>query len=114
MLMWARREQLRCRFSPRDARSSTERVMAVAGRSGGSTSHRRRIWSGEKREMRGRAHNAIFAATARRCGTNRVREIFKEGSVVILLGTGGVGKTTIAASLGLAAASKRFDTAVIT
>jgi anion-transporting ArsA/GET3 family ATPase len=52
--------------------------------------------------------------TARRRGANRVREIFKEGSVVILLGSGGVGKTTIAASLGLAAASKRFDTAVIT
>src|SRR5260370_41532447 len=73
------------------------------------------IWTGEKRhEMRERARNAILAATARRCGANRVREIFKEGSVVILLGTGGVGKTTIAASLGLAAASKRFDTAVIT
>ena len=77
--------------------------------------HRRMIWTGEKRhEMRERARNAILAATARRCGANRVREIFKEGSVVILLGTGGVGKTTIAASLGLAAASKRFDTAVIT
>src|SRR5260370_26246811 len=73
------------------------------------------IWTGEKRhEMRERARNAILAATARRCGANRVREIFKEGSVVILLGSGGVGKTTIAASPGLAAASQRFQTAIIT
>jgi anion-transporting ArsA/GET3 family ATPase len=42
-----------------------------------------------------------------------VKELLRKGSVVILLGTGGVGKTTIAAALGIAAAA-HFNTALIT
>ena len=38
----------------------------------------------------------------------------KKGSILIVLGTGGVGKTTVAAALGLAAARSGLKTAVIT
>jgi anion-transporting ArsA/GET3 family ATPase len=44
----------------------------------------------------------------------RLKDLLIKGSIPILLGTGGVGKTTIAAALGLAGAQANLDTAVIT
>jgi anion-transporting ArsA/GET3 family ATPase len=43
-----------------------------------------------------------------------LKELLTKGSIPILLGTGGVGKTTIAAALALAGASANLNTAVIT
>jgi anion-transporting ArsA/GET3 family ATPase len=43
-----------------------------------------------------------------------VKELLKPRSVLIVLGSGGVGKTTIAAALGAAAAAAQLRTAVIT
>jgi anion-transporting ArsA/GET3 family ATPase len=43
-----------------------------------------------------------------------MKHFLKKGSILILLGTGGVGKTTVAAALGLAAAEVPLDTALIT
>ena len=43
-----------------------------------------------------------------------MKEFLTKGSIPILLGTGGVGKTTIAAALALAGASANLNTAVIT
>ena len=43
-----------------------------------------------------------------------MKELLKKGSTLVLLGTGGVGKTTVAAALGLAAAACHLETAVIT
>jgi anion-transporting ArsA/GET3 family ATPase len=43
-----------------------------------------------------------------------MKTLLKKGSILILLGTGGVGKTTVAAALGLAAAETHLDTALIT
>ena len=43
-----------------------------------------------------------------------MKDLLTKGSIPILLGTGGVGKTTIAAALGLAGAQANLDTAVIT
>jgi anion-transporting ArsA/GET3 family ATPase len=43
-----------------------------------------------------------------------LKELLKKGSTLIVLGTGGVGKTTIAAALGLAAARAGLKTALIT
>jgi anion-transporting ArsA/GET3 family ATPase len=43
-----------------------------------------------------------------------LKELLTKGSIPILLGTGGVGKTTIAAALALAGASAKLNTAVIT
>lgn len=43
-----------------------------------------------------------------------MKTLLKKGSVVILLGTGGVGKTTIAAALGIAGARTMLNTALIT
>ena len=43
-----------------------------------------------------------------------MKELLTKGSITILLGTGGVGKTTIAAALALAGASANLNTAVIT
>ena len=43
-----------------------------------------------------------------------MKQLLKKGSILILLGTGGVGKTTVAAALGLAAAENQLDTALIT
>ncbi len=43
-----------------------------------------------------------------------MKHLLKKGSILILLGTGGVGKTTVAAALGLAAAEAPLDTALIT
>ena len=43
-----------------------------------------------------------------------MKDLLKPRSVVIVLGSGGVGKTTIAAALGVAAATTRLRTAVIT
>src|ERR1700688_1630861 len=45
---------------------------------------------------------------------NSVKDLLEKGSVVIMLGTGGVGKTTVAAALGIAAAGARINTALIT
>ena len=43
-----------------------------------------------------------------------MKDLLTKGSITILLGTGGVGKTTIAAALALAGASARLNTAVVT
>jgi anion-transporting ArsA/GET3 family ATPase len=43
-----------------------------------------------------------------------LKELLKQGSTVILLGPGGVGKTTVAAALGIAAAREGRDTGEIT
>src|ERR1700691_3927027 len=43
-----------------------------------------------------------------------MQSLLTKGSIPILLGTGGVGKTTIAAALALAGASAGLNTAVIT
>jgi len=43
-----------------------------------------------------------------------VKELLRKGAIVVMLGTGGVGKTTVAAALGLAAARKGLNTALIT
>ena len=43
-----------------------------------------------------------------------MKDLLTKGSITILLGTGGVGKTTIAAALALAGASAKLNTAVIT
>ncbi|HXZ88061.1 MAG TPA: ArsA-related P-loop ATPase [Candidatus Binataceae bacterium] len=43
-----------------------------------------------------------------------MKDLLNHKSALILLGTGGVGKTTIAAALGIAAAIARLDTIVIT
>jgi anion-transporting ArsA/GET3 family ATPase len=43
-----------------------------------------------------------------------LKNLLKKGSILILLGTGGVGKTTVAAALGVATAAEGLDTAVIT
>jgi anion-transporting ArsA/GET3 family ATPase len=45
---------------------------------------------------------------------NGIKQCLKAGHTVILLGTGGVGKTTIAAALGIASATVGNHTAVIT
>src|SRR6202521_3064270 len=45
---------------------------------------------------------------------NSIKDLLEKGSVVIMLGTGGVGKTTVAAALGIAAAGARINTALIT
>ncbi|MGH7814102.1 MAG: ArsA family ATPase [Candidatus Binataceae bacterium] len=49
-----------------------------------------------------------------RIGAPNLKEILKRGSITILLGTGGVGKTTVAAALGIAGAAAHLNTAVIT
>ena len=43
-----------------------------------------------------------------------MKQLFKPGSIVIVVGPGGVGKTTVAAALGMAAAMAELETAVIT
>jgi anion-transporting ArsA/GET3 family ATPase len=43
-----------------------------------------------------------------------VKDIVTKGSIVIVLGTGGVGKTTVTAALGIAGAAQNLDTALIT
>jgi anion-transporting ArsA/GET3 family ATPase len=43
-----------------------------------------------------------------------VKELLRKGSIIVMLGAGGVGKTTIAAALGLAAAREGLNTALIT
>jgi len=43
-----------------------------------------------------------------------LKGLLEKGSIVILLGTGGVGKTTVAAAIGLAGAAASLKTAVIT
>ncbi len=43
-----------------------------------------------------------------------MRELLTKGSIPILLGTGGVGKTTVAAALGVAGAIAHLNTAVMT
>jgi anion-transporting ArsA/GET3 family ATPase len=62
---------------------------------------------------------AMLAIVTRVCGTGcrsvtHVKALLKKGSVIILLGTGGVGKTTVAAALGIAGARALLDTALIT
>ncbi|MGH7778716.1 MAG: ArsA family ATPase [Candidatus Binataceae bacterium] len=43
-----------------------------------------------------------------------MKDLLKQGSIVILLGTGGVGKTTVAAALGIAGAQTGLNCALIT
>lgn len=43
-----------------------------------------------------------------------MKGLLEKGSIVILLGTGGVGKTTVAAAIGLAGTAAKLNTAVIT
>jgi anion-transporting ArsA/GET3 family ATPase len=43
-----------------------------------------------------------------------VKDLLKKGSIIIVLGTGGVGKTTVTAALGIAGAERNLDTALIT
>ena len=43
-----------------------------------------------------------------------MKQLFKPGSIVIVVGPGGVGKTTVAAAMGMAAAMAELETAVIT
>ncbi|MGH7248284.1 MAG: ArsA family ATPase, partial [Pseudomonadota bacterium] len=43
-----------------------------------------------------------------------MKDLLKQGSIVILLGTGGVGKTTVAAALGIAGAQANLNSALIT
>jgi anion-transporting ArsA/GET3 family ATPase len=43
-----------------------------------------------------------------------VKQLLKKGSTIVVLGTGGVGKTTVAAALGVAAARLGLDTGVVT
>jgi len=43
-----------------------------------------------------------------------VKQLLRKGSIVIVLGTGGVGKTTVTAALGIAGAMAHLDTALIT
>ena len=43
-----------------------------------------------------------------------MKELLRKGAIVVMLGTGGVGKTTVAAALGLASARKGLNTALIT
>jgi anion-transporting ArsA/GET3 family ATPase len=43
-----------------------------------------------------------------------VKDLFNKGSIVVMLGSGGVGKTTVAAALGLAAAREGLNTGLIT
>ena len=43
-----------------------------------------------------------------------MRNLLQKGSIVIVLGTGGVGKTTVTATLGIAGAEAKLDTALIT
>lgn len=43
-----------------------------------------------------------------------MKELLRKGAIVVMLGNGGVGKTTVAAALGLAAARKGLNTALIT
>src|SRR5260370_36773814 len=55
-----------------------------------------------------------MTAVGSRGGATGLKTILRNGATVILLGTGGVGKTTVAAALALAGASANLDTAVIT
>src|SRR6202050_5083534 len=65
--------------------------------------------------MRARPLPAIFFATSPELpATSSMKHLLKKGSILILLGTGGVGKTTVAAALGLAAAQAPLNTALIT
>ena len=43
-----------------------------------------------------------------------MKNLLTKGSIVIVLGTGGVGKTTVTAALGIAGAARNLDTALIT
>jgi DNA replication protein DnaC len=62
--------------------------------------------------MRAAGGDAIVAGS--HVAREFVTELLKKGSILVLLGPGGVGKTTVAAALGLAAAGAGLDTAVIT
>src|ERR1700756_5620127 len=61
--------------------------------------------------------SAILARDVRGAWRTRaviVKDLLKPRSVLVVLGSGGVGKTTIAAALGIAAATARLRTAIIT
>jgi anion-transporting ArsA/GET3 family ATPase len=47
-------------------------------------------------------------------GNACVKELLRKGAIIVMLGAGGVGKTTITAALGLAAAHEGLTTALIT
>ncbi len=65
-----------------------------------------------------RPRSAILSLSDAACRHIRhrdlVNDLLKPQSIVVMLGSGGVGKTTVAAALGVAGASARLRTAVIT
>ena len=65
-----------------------------------------------------RRRSAILGLSDAACRRIRhrdlVNDLLKPQSIVVMLGSGGVGKTTVAAALGIAGASARLRTAVIT
>jgi anion-transporting ArsA/GET3 family ATPase len=63
--------------------------------------------------MRGRG-DACYRNEVTDRGVVNMKTLLKRNSILILLGTGGVGKTTVAAALGLAAAGHHLNTALIT
>ena len=54
------------------------------------------------------------ASASERVRRRFVKELLRKGAIVVMLGAGGVGKTTVAAALGLAAAHQGLNTALIT
>jgi anion-transporting ArsA/GET3 family ATPase len=54
------------------------------------------------------------ASAFNRDANSFVKHLLRKGTIVVMLGTGGVGKTTVAAALGLAGAREGLNTAVIT
>jgi anion-transporting ArsA/GET3 family ATPase len=65
--------------------------------------------------MRTQQVPAIFFSHRKTAGPHlTMKQFLQKGSILILLGTGGVGKTTVAAALGLAAAEVPLNTALIT
>jgi anion-transporting ArsA/GET3 family ATPase len=62
------------------------------------------------REMRRRCRNVILGSNPKVPG-EFVKDILNQGATLVVLGTGGVGKTTIAAALAMGAA---MDTGVLT
>jgi anion-transporting ArsA/GET3 family ATPase len=56
----------------------------------------------------------VSAFNGRRTARQAVKQALRKGLTLIVIGPGGVGKTTVAAALGLAAASQGLGTGVIT
>src|SRR5512137_1274393 len=65
------------------------------------------------RQMRRLCRNVILGPNPKVRG-EFVKDILKQGTTLVVLGTGGVGKTTIAAALAMGAAMAGLDTSVLT